>query len=299
MQFIDFYRENAFKKGIKKWYKVCIYLNKFFKIMKKIVLIGLVAFIIVAFTTINEFKPITKKSFKTGEVLEYRLHYGFINAGYGKIEVYPEINTVNNRPCYKVNILGRSSTSLDPFYKIRDNWGSYIDTTYLLPHKAYKVVQENNYRHTEAIIFDQYANKAKTIVYGNDGINTEYEHKIPDNVQDMVSGYYYIRHIDFNKLSVGDLISINGFLDKENYDFKIRYMGKERIKTDFGKVNAIKLVPVMPKNQLFSGEESLKLWISDDKNRIPLKARAEMYVGGVEVELIKFSGLKHPTEMKN
>lgn len=265
--------------------------------MKKLFLISLGSIIIFAFTTTDEFKPVTKKSFKTGEVLEYRLHYGFINAGYGKIEVFPEINTVNNRPCYKVNILGRSSTSLDPFYKIRDNWGSYIDTTYLLPHKAYKVVQENNYRHKEAIIFDQYANKAKTVVYGEDGINTEYEHQITDNVQDMVSGYYYLRNIDFSKYKIGDLITINGFMDKELYNFKIRYMGTERIKTDFGKVNAIKLVPIMPKNGLFNGEESLKLWITDDKNRIPLKVRAEMYVGGVEVELINFKGLKFPTDL--
>ena len=252
-----------------------------------------------AFTAKDEFKPVTTKSFKTGEVLEYKLHYGFINAGYGRIEVFPEINKVNNRPCYKVNILGRSSTALDPFYKIRDNWGSFIDTTYLLPQKAYKVVQENNYRHTEAIYFNHYENKAKTIVYGSDGINTEYEHKILDNVQDMVSGYYYLRTIDFDKLKKGDIIKINGFMDKENYDFNIRYLGKEIIKTECGKVSAIKISPIMPKNGLFEGEESIKMWISDDKNKIPLIARAEMYVGGVEVELIKFKGLKYPTALKN
>lgn len=274
-------------------------IHKRIKTMKKLVLAIAVIVSIVAFTTDTEFKPVSYKAFKTGETLEYRLHYGFISAGYGRIEVFPEINYVNNRPCYKVNIMGRSSTALDPFYKIRDNWGSFIDTSYLLPHKAYKIVQENNYRHTEAILFDQQANTAKTIVYGSDGKNTETVNKIPDNVQDMVSGYYYLRTIDFSKMKKGELFTLTGFMDKEIYHLPIRFMGREVVKTELGKVNAIKLVPVLPENGLFDGEESIKLWVSDDLNKIPLKVRAEMYVGGVEVELITCKGLKYKTNFVN
>ena len=50
----------------------------------------------------------------------------------------------------------------------------------------------------------------------------------------------------------------------------------------------------MPDNSLFKGENAIKIWISDDKNKIPLKAEAEMFIGSAGLELIGFTGLRNP-----
>ena len=60
------------------------------------------------------------------------------------------------------------------------------------------------------------------------------------------------------------------------------------------KVRALVFSPVMPKNKLFEGEDSIVAYFSDDKNRIPLKIDAKMFIGSAGVELVSYSGLKNP-----
>jgi hypothetical protein len=37
----------------------------------------------------------------------------------------------------------------------------------------------------------------------------------------------------------------------------------------------------------------MDLWISDDRNHIPILARSEVIVGSVKMELVKFTGLRN------
>ena len=57
------------------------------------------------------------------------------------------------------------------------------------------------------------------------------------------------------------------------------------MKTKLGTIRAIVLSPIMPENGLFDGENSIKVWISDDQNKVPLKVKAQMFVGAVEVDI--------------
>jgi hypothetical protein len=100
--------------------------------------------------------------------------------------------------------------------------------------------------------------------------------------------------MDFSKLKVNDTILVTGFFEDEFYKFKIVYRGKDTVKLKVGKVRALKFVPVMPKNKLFDGENSITAWFSDDKNRIPLKIDAEMFIGSAGVELTSYKNLKNP-----
>ncbi len=100
--------------------------------------------------------------------------------------------------------------------------------------------------------------------------------------------------MDFSKLKVKDTVTIAGFFEDEFYKLKIIYHGKQTIKIKAGKVRALVFKPVMPDNKLFDGENSITAWFSDDKNRIPLKIDAKMFIGSAGVELTEYSGLKNP-----
>ena len=67
---------------------------------------------------------------------------------------------------------------------------------------------------------------------------------------------------------------------------------KKEIRTKFGKVASIEMAPIMPDNKIFRGENSIKFWVSDDINRVPLKIRAKLFVGAFEVELTDYEGLR-------
>jgi hypothetical protein len=82
------------------------------------------------------------------------------------------------------------------------------------------------------------------------------------------------------------------FLDNEVYDMYIRYLGKEDIKTKFGKFKAHKFKPLLVKGNIFEGGEKMTVWVSDDPNHIPLRIESPIAVGSVKVDMMGYAGLK-------
>ena len=114
------------------------------------------------------------------------------------------------------------------------------------------------------------------------------------NIQDMVSTFYYLRNnIDTKNLKVGDEVKLDMFFDEENYGFKLKYLGRENLDTKFGEVDALIFRPYVMAGRVFKEEESLTLWVSNDKNKIPLRIKADLAVGSLRADLEAFKGLKH------
>jgi hypothetical protein len=115
----------------------------------------------------------------------------------------------------------------------------------------------------------------------------------------MMSAFYYARNLDITNAKKGDIFKITCVVDDEIFPLKIKYMGKETIETDAGTFYAIKFAPVIQKGRIFKKEEDLSVWISDDKNHIPLMASAKIMVGSIKMELKKYSGLANPVARVN
>jgi hypothetical protein len=241
------------------------------------------------------YRKIDNNSFDLGEKLEYRVHYGMINAAEASMEISDQVVYRNNRPCYKVDVWGRSVGLFDLITRINDNWGTYIDTAAIVPHGFYRILEEGRYRKFEYVDFDHDSNEAITTIL--DKTTKEPRERtvtsVPENVQDMVSGYYFIRTLDFSKMKEGEVISIHAFFDVEQYDFKVKYLGKETLRTKIGKFRTVVLQPLLPKNDLFTGEDAIRIWISDDSNKIPLKVKASMFVGAVEIDIKSITGARN------
>ncbi|MDN4166252.1 DUF3108 domain-containing protein [Cytophagales bacterium LB-30] len=261
--------------------------------MKKWIFLTLLSLSLSGFTQMGDGAlPVSPEiAFHPGEKLTYRVHYGFINAGEAVMEIHDKIQMVNDRPCYKINVEGKSTGMFDYMLRIRDTWGTYLDTTALLPHRFYRYVEEGKYRKYEITDFNR--QKDSVIVKNLDKKNKKDVRKvqyfpIPENAHDMVSGYYYLRTLDYSKIKPGTIIELDGFFENTSYNFPVRFMGKEMVNTDLGKLNALVLQPIMPENSLFSGEDAIKVYISDDTNKIPLKVKAEMFVGAVEIDITSY-----------
>ena len=115
------------------------------------------------------------------------------------------------------------------------------------------------------------------------------------NIQDLVSTFYYLRNnLDISKLEPGAEVRIDMFFDEENYGFKLKYLGEEVIKTEFGTIESLKFRPYVMAGRVFKEEESLTLWVSKDKNKVPLRIQADLAVGSLRADLEAYKGLKHP-----
>ncbi len=264
--------------------------------MKNIIQYILIFLCFSAFTTQDSgLRTVVNNSFTTGEELKYRVHYGFINAGVATMKIDDKIHMINGRPTYKVDVYGRSTGVFDVFTKIRDNWGSYIDTSAILPLKAYRNIEEGKYRKYETMDFDQKKKKVEMswLDKNTKKVKEKKTFETPKEVLDIVSGYYFLRTLDYSNYKKGDIISLKAFFDEELYDFRVKYSGRESLNTAVGKINAIVLTPVIPENKLFDGENSISVWISDDANKIPLKIKANMFVGAVEIDIMSYKNSRN------
>ena len=253
-------------------------------------IVGLLLGNISAFINKESYRDLHQDAFTKGEYLQYRLHYGVISAGEAEITVDSKLYKVNDRICYHTNVNGYTTGTFDLFLRIRDKFGVYIDTSAIIPQKGYRFIQEGNFKMKDITRYDHVNNVAYPEVDGKE----KKTYKIPENVQELVSGYYFLRTVDYNKMQIGDTIKMNAFYEDSTYKFNLKYLGKTNLTTRMGKFKAILLSPIMPENRLFKGENSIKFYISDDKNRIPLKVKAEMFVGAVEVDIKQYSGMRNP-----
>lgn len=249
--------------------------------------------------TVQKETPVTRNiAYGVGEELEYRAHFGMFTVGKGITRVDKSLHTVNARACYKVDAYGETSDWISWVAKVNDNWGAYIDTATLLTHVAYRKLREGKYTRDEEVLFNHDKRKAEVKVKNRDtGVFESKTYDVPVNAKDLVAGFLFLRVIDFTRVAKGDTITISGFLEDASYNLKIIYTGKEVINTKIGKIQCLRLRPVMPKNSMFDGENSVLCWISDDLNRIPVKLQAKMFIGNTGLELIRFRGLRNPLKI--
>jgi hypothetical protein len=231
----------------------------------------------------------TNSAFTYGEELKYRVHYGWINAAGITIKVDNKPTLINTRETYKISAYGKTYKSFDWAFKVRDNFISYVDKESIAPLKYYKNVQEDNYRDEDLVYYDH----EKKYMTGK-----QKSMDMPAYVQDVVSGLFYARTIDFASASNGQSFPINIYLDQEIYDLKFKYIGKETIKTDLGKIECYKLRPQLVVDRVFKDEDDMTIWISADENKIPVRVEAKIYVGSVKVDITKATGLKNAFSSK-
>lgn len=84
------------------------------------------------------------------------------------------------------------------------------------------------------------------------------------------------------------------FLDNEVFNLYIKYLGRETIKTRYGKFRAIKFKPLLVKGTLFEGGEKMTVWVSDDANHVPLRIESPIVVGSVKVDMMGYKNLRYP-----
>lgn len=235
----------------------------------------------------GDFCGISNKAFLSGETVRMTVFYNAMGAyiGAGEATFTTNLERYNGKPVYHAVGVGKTYPFFDNFFKVRDRYESYIDTATLTPYKFIRQVQEGGTKIYNNVTFNQSANTA---------VSTNGVFKITDCMQDVVSAVYYARNIDFDKYKKGDKIPFDMFLDDEVYHLYIRYLGKERIKTQYGKFRAIKFSPLLIKGTIFKGGEKMTAWVSDDPNHLLLRVESPIVVGSIKVDMMGYKNLRYP-----
>lgn len=259
--------------------------------MKKTLIAILLLLVTTTTSAGDDFCGIVNTTFGNGERLTFKVFYSvigiYVDAGTAYVNVGRE--RFNNKMVYHIVADGYSNPTYDWIFKVRDRYESYIDTLSLKPYKFIRNIEEGGYKKYENVIFNHDARTATS----EKGVIP-----IPPCVQDVISTVYYARNINYDKYKPNDKIPFSMFIDDEVFQLSIRYVGKETIKTKYGKFKAIKIKPLLIKGNIFEGGEKMNIWVSDDANHIPLRIESPITVGSVKVDMMGFANLKYPLTSK-
>ena len=225
-----------------------------------------------------------EKPFIPGEKLVYVAHFGFLNAG--KAIFTLEDSVYNKERAYYGKAKAYTIGLAEKLYKVKDIYSSYFNLENGLPYLAIRNINEGNYKYYNEVEFNHRRNIVKSKKSG--------KHEVPDSILDMVSAFYFFREALVNDIKKkGDELVLDTYFADEIFPLKLRYVGDEKIKIKLGKFKCMKFSPVVEPGRIFDSEDDVTIWISKDKNYIPLRIQVDLKIGSIKCDLIRYSGLQY------
>lgn len=233
-------------------------------------------------------------SFMDGEELVYRAYYNWkvvwIPAGEVRFRVYEEEDE------YRLEAVGKSFASYDNFFRVRDYYSTTLDKETLRPKTFVRYIEEGNYRKFDSLYFDQ----SHQLVHSFNGKTKESavseQFEIDPCTLDLLSVMYSLRNTNVEAYTPGDYLDIVMFIDKENYPIHVVYDDREKKKIkNLGKFETLRVKPELIVGNVFKEGDVMNIWVSDDKNKVPLLIESPISIGSVKAVLTSYSGLRNPT----
>jgi hypothetical protein len=236
-------------------------------------------------------------AFKAGEIVTYSAAYnwGFIWVDAGRVSFKVFEQEFNGQNAYYFKSTGTTLKKYDWIYKVRDVFEAWADTETLKPLKAIRNTSEGDYKVLDIYHFDHNQKK----IYANTSNSKKKPQK--DTLKlgkctfDLLTAIYYARNIRFENYKTNDKIPISFVIDNEIFNLKIKFLGKETITTkDNRTFRCLKFTPELVAGTIFDEKSDMTVWVTDDKNRLPVLVEAKVLVGYVKALLISTEGLRYP-----
>lgn len=236
--------------------------------------------------------------FMPGEKIVYKLYYNwnFVWLAAGEVTFL-----VHELPkYYHIMVRGRTYESYEWFYKVRDNYESYLDKKTLLPAIHIKDVNEGGYTRYDRTSFDQSAGKA---ISSRGRTRDDLEDKeivLDECMHDLISIVYYARNLNYENMKKGEEIPIKILMDRDIHPLSLKYLGAEpNLKVrNVGHYNTQKFSPQLIAGDVFKEGDEMKIYVSDDQNRLPVLIESPVSVGSVKAVLKSYEGLRFPMTAK-
>lgn len=210
-----------------------------------------------------------------GEELSYRMSYMNLPAGTLNFDVL-DIQTKDTLAVYRLLVAAKTNKIFSPLFGIQNHYESYLETRTFLPVILEKDIRQKNIQQRFTIHF----NHSKHIASVGDSIFWS----IPDSCHHFFSMLYFLRN---QALKPGDSLVFN--LDAENLPSRGKAIigEKQELTVPAGKFQAIEMnikfkrLSSKPRpwktdlltNRLANPDSEIKIWLSDDHYRLPLKVQ--------------------------
>ncbi len=210
--------------------------------------------------------------FGVGEKLVFSVQYGIVTAGEATLEVR-NIAVIDEKPCYYIVSDVRTNDVFSVFYRVRDRFVSLMDTTDLVSLRYEKHLREGRHKADRTVVFDQREHRA------------QYEGKevpIAPRTQDVLSALYYVRTLP---LKVGQSIAVANHTDGRNYPLVVKVLAEDRVTVEAGTFDCLVVEPFLRYPGIFTQKGRMKVWVTNDKYKIPVLVKSKVIIGEVSAVL--------------
>jgi len=237
--------------------------------------------------------------FRDGEELAFDIHYKYglvmLRAGSANFKVTE--NNYKDNNSYLMALDFKTTSFFDKIFKMRDTLRSSI-TENLQPLHHIKYIHEGNYHFTEEMFFNK-----SSAAYTEVRVRRESQQLVRfDTIltaktmcYDILNLMPFISTLDYSKLGIAQETTAFIFIGKEKIKVTIRNEGQAIVeKSDTLKYKTYKIALDFADSHFNESKNAIEIWLSDDKNRIPVKMRAKLRIGAVEVYMTSWKNLKYP-----
>lgn len=238
-----------------------------------------------------------KYAFGLHETLEFTVsyHWGLIWIDAGIVDFKVSEEKHQSEKAFYFLSTGRSFRKFDWLFRVRDTFEAVTYQKDLSPVWFRRHTHEGGYFILNEYTFDH----QKRIVTGKNSETGKGSFldtiPFPKNSYDVLTATYAARSLDFGKLKPSDTLQMQMILDGKVFTLPIVYQGKEVIKNRDGiRYNCIKFSAILDRGTMFKAGEQLIVWVSDDKNKVPVMMEAKIRVGSIKIHLSGHENLRHP-----
>ncbi|MGD9977215.1 MAG: DUF3108 domain-containing protein [Bacteroidales bacterium] len=240
-------------------------------------------------------------AFTKGENIVYEMSYTwfFVWTDVGEAEFNVTSEHRFGRDLFHLKATGKSYTFYDWFFKVRDLYESWVDSVTLEPVYFNRDIYEGGFTKENEYKFNWETNELYIRVRRKKKANRYDTLKVDNCIYDVVTAIYAARTLDFSNIKPGRTFPVSAIMDEKVYDVGYHFLGREEKNVKgLGRFNCLKFQVDVVAGDIFKGDQKIFVWVTDDKNKLPILIESPIKVGSVMARVKSVKGLKYPMSSK-